>query len=216
MNGKQVATGSCQNNIFTNRQHEEMEKILNNLDSLSWEHKVPLYNKKDILSLLYDISDTYEAAREAFIHYKMLIDTVKEGYIAFSKDCCPSMVKHKFDEYKKLDKNRKKDSPVFIGTSTFEKTYKLGVIEWMNVANEKFDNQLAFWNRLIKIENAKKSYKSFGVRRKWKHWKSLSKKDKNRLQENFRKQLLKKRFSLRSILLAFHKLSRKRKIKVGM
>ncbi|EJF87666.1 hypothetical protein [Bartonella rattimassiliensis] len=105
--------------------------------------------KRALLLLLYDISNAYKAARKTFIYYKQLIDTVKEGYMAFDKDCHYSTARDAINTCKEKDKEKKKGLCVAKGTPTFEKAYKLGVKEWMKVANKKCDNRLIFWERLI-------------------------------------------------------------------
>ncbi|WP_375670696.1 hypothetical protein [Bartonella sp. SD1336NMGDW] len=149
---KQEAIGSYQDDIFTNTEYEKIKKIVDRLPS---EYEWLLLNKKDILSLLRNISDGYNAARETFLYYKELIETVKEGYIAFDKDCCHSTVKSKIDACREQDKNREKGCLIAGRTLTFEEAYKLGVREWMKVSNEKFGNQLVFWKMLIEIENSR-------------------------------------------------------------
>lgn len=144
-----------EDNIYANAEYEEIEKILERPNSLSHDYELLLYNKKSILWLLYDISNNYKAARDTFLYYHKLIETVKEGYMAFDKDCCYSVVKSEIDACKEEDKKRKKGLFIVGGMLTFEEAYKLGVIEWMKVSNEKFYNQRIFWNKLIQIENTR-------------------------------------------------------------
>ncbi|WP_208440051.1 hypothetical protein [Bartonella raoultii] len=106
--------------------------------------------KKALLSLLYDISSDYKAARETFIYYKMLIDTVKEGYIALDEDCSYSTVEWAMQVCRKRDQEEKKDLSISEEMPTFEEAYKLGAREWMRASNEKCDNRLIFWEELIK------------------------------------------------------------------
>ncbi len=78
----------------------------------------------------------------------MLIDTVKEGYIAFDKSCCYSTVERAMEVCKERDKEEKKDLVLDEKIPTFEEAYKLGVKEWMKSSNEKCDNRLIFWEKL--------------------------------------------------------------------
>ncbi|GAA4657435.1 hypothetical protein [Bartonella pachyuromydis] len=87
-------------------EYETLEKILRGFGSLPCSGLCIC--KKVLLSLLYDISSDYKAARETFIYYKMLIDTVKEGYIAFDEDCCYSTVEWAMQVCRKRDKEEKK------------------------------------------------------------------------------------------------------------
>ncbi|WP_026501452.1 hypothetical protein [Bartonella vinsonii] len=104
---------------------------------------------------MYDISNDYKAARETFIYYKRLIDAMKEGYIAFDFDCCYWTVEYKLNEYKKRDKEDKKGLCFDQESPTFEEAYKLGVIEWMKVANKECYDRLSFWESLVGIEKLK-------------------------------------------------------------
>ncbi|UNF46849.1 hypothetical protein [Bartonella krasnovii] len=128
-------------------EYETLEKILRGFGSLPCSGLCIC--KKVLLSLLYDISSDYKAARETFIYYKMLIDTVKEGYIAFDKDCSYFTVEEAMKVCRKRDKEEKKDLSISEKTPTFEEAYKLGVKEWMKVSNEKCDNRLIFWKKLV-------------------------------------------------------------------
>lgn len=116
---------------------------------LSHNYRLLCICKKGLLSFLYDISSDYKAARETFIYYKMLIDTVKEGYIAFDEGCCYSTVEEAMKVCRKRDKEEKKDLSISEEMPTFEEAYKLGVKEWMKVSNEKCDNRLIFWKELV-------------------------------------------------------------------
>lgn len=136
-------------------EYEEIEKILKFPYHLYPNYELLLSLKRALLSLLYDISDTYKAARNTFIYYKRLIDTVKKGYMAFDKDCRYSTVRNDIDACRKKDKERKKGLRIAKETPTFEKAYKLGVIEWMKVSNKKCDNQCIFWKMLVEINNSK-------------------------------------------------------------
>ncbi|GAA5095696.1 hypothetical protein [Bartonella acomydis] len=131
-------------------EYETLEEILP-----CWYYNMPgdsellCICKRELLSLLYDISSAYKAARKTFIYYKMLIDTVKEGYIAFDKDYHYSTVEDVINTCKERDKEKKKGLCVAKEIPTFEKAYKLGVREWMQAANEKCDNRLIFWEKLV-------------------------------------------------------------------
>ncbi|WP_273754983.1 hypothetical protein [Bartonella sp. MM73XJBT.G] len=115
--------------------------------------------KRELLSLLYDISNAYKAARKTFIYYKQLIDTVKEGYISFDEDCRSSTVRYDIDVYRERDKEKKKGLCIAKETPTFEEAYKLGVREWTKGASKKCDNQWIFWKMLVKIGNSKEKLK---------------------------------------------------------
>ncbi|WP_254492503.1 hypothetical protein [Bartonella sp. B1099] len=138
-------------------EYETLEKILRGFGSLPGRGLCIC--KKVLLSLLYDISSDYKAARETFIYYKMLIDTVKEGYIAFDKDCCYSTVEEAMKVCRKRDKEEKKDLSISEEMPTFEEAYKLGVKEWMKGASKKCDDRLIFWKELVTIGNSKEKLK---------------------------------------------------------
>ncbi|WP_144751372.1 hypothetical protein [Bartonella saheliensis] len=140
-------------------EYEMLESIIRCGYFLSHNYRLLCICKQGLLSFLYDISSDYKAARETFIYYKMLIDTVKEGYIAFDKDCCSFIVKEAMKVCRKRDQEEKKDLSISEKTPTFEEAYKLGVREWMKVSNEKCDNRLIFWENLITIENSKEKLK---------------------------------------------------------
>ncbi|WP_375643254.1 MULTISPECIES: hypothetical protein [unclassified Bartonella] len=126
----------------------ETLKKLGGFGSMPGDSSVLCICKRELLSLLYDVSSDYKAARETFIYYKMLIDTVKEGYIAFDKSCCYSTVERAMEVCKERDKEEKKDLVLDEKIPTFEEAYKLGVKEWMKSSNEKCDNRLIFWEKL--------------------------------------------------------------------
>ncbi|WP_375679908.1 hypothetical protein [Bartonella sp. AP7XZML] len=87
----------------------ETLKKLGGFGSMPGDSSVLCICKRELLSLLYDVSSDYKAARETFIYYKMLIDTVKEGYIAFDKSCCYSTVERAMEVCKEREiKKRKK------------------------------------------------------------------------------------------------------------
>ncbi|UNE54022.1 hypothetical protein [Bartonella machadoae] len=138
-------------------EYETLKKILGNVFSCMMPDNCEslCLCKKALLSLLYDISSDYKAAREIFIHYKMLIDAVKEGYLSFDKDCYYSTVQSKIYECKVKDKEEKKGLCIDQKTPTFEEAYKLGVKEWMRDASEKCDNRLVFWEMLVRIDNSR-------------------------------------------------------------
>ncbi|WP_246054693.1 hypothetical protein [Bartonella massiliensis] len=80
---------------------------------------------------MYDVSSAYKVAGKTFIYYKMLIETVKEGAIAFNEDCRYSTVERVMKVCRKRDKQKKKDFSISEEMPTFEEAYKLGVKEWM-------------------------------------------------------------------------------------
>ncbi|WP_144751375.1 MULTISPECIES: hypothetical protein [Bartonella] len=152
-NEKQEATDSYKGNISTIIECEEIQKIATpDRSECDWL----LMNKEHILSLLYDISDGYEKAIKTFIYYKMLIDTVKEGYIAFDKECNYFIIEEKIKICRENDEQREKDSSIAEETLTFEEAYKLGAREWMRSSNKKCDNRLIFWKKLVEEENSKR------------------------------------------------------------
>ncbi|CAK02402.1 hypothetical protein [Bartonella tribocorum] len=141
-------------------EYETLEEILP-----CWYYNMPgdsellcIY-KRELLSLLYDISSDYKKARETFIYYKQLIDTVKEGYMAFDENCRYSTVRYEIDTCKERDKEKKKGLRIAKETPTFEKAYKLGAREWMKVSNKKCDNQWIFWKMLVEIGNSQEKLK---------------------------------------------------------
>ncbi|WP_273718751.1 MULTISPECIES: hypothetical protein [Bartonella] len=132
-------------------EYETLKKILQGFGTMPGDCDVLCVCKRELLSLLYDISSDYKAARETFIYYKMLIDTVKEGYMAFDKDCRYSTVEKAMKACRKRDKEEKKDLVVLNEKiPTFEEAYKLGIKEWMKSSNEKCDNRLIFWEQLTR------------------------------------------------------------------
>ncbi|MCZ2157977.1 hypothetical protein NPX99_01550 [Bartonella sp. 220] len=135
-------------------EYETLKKIIGRFGSMPGNCEVLCICKRELLSLLYDTSSDYKAAREIFIHYKMLIDAVKEGYLSFDFDNAYYEVKHKLSKYKKRDKEKKKDLCFDEEPPTFEEAYKLGVIEWMKSANKECYDLLIFWKRLVKIGNS--------------------------------------------------------------
>ncbi|WP_375627852.1 MULTISPECIES: hypothetical protein [unclassified Bartonella] len=142
-----------------NTEYEEIEEILK-----SW-HLPPKYEclvgiKKYLLTLLYDISDDYRIAREIFIHYKRLLETVTEGYISLDEDRYTEEVKWKVNECKEKDKeliNEKDNYNLYISENipTFEKTYKLGTIEQIKSASKKCYNRFIYWDMLVNIINSR-------------------------------------------------------------
>ncbi|WP_273782626.1 hypothetical protein [Bartonella sp. ML69XJBT] len=140
-------------------EYETLEKILPYWYHMLGDSEMLYVCKKGLLSLLYDISSDYKAARETFIYYKMLIDTVKEGYIAFDKGCFYSTVEWAIQVYRKRDKEEKKGLSISEEMPTFEEAYKLGAEAWMRSSNETCDNRMIFWEMLITIENSKKKLK---------------------------------------------------------
>ncbi|UNF40344.1 hypothetical protein MNL09_07910 [Bartonella krasnovii] len=145
-NEKQESTDSYKGSISTVIECEEIQKTISPHRS---EGDWLLDNKSYILSLLYHISYSYKVAITTFIYYKMLINTVKQGYLAFDKDCSYSMVEEAMKVCRKRDKEEKKDLSISEEIPTFEEAYKLGVKEWMKVSNEKCDNRLIFWKELV-------------------------------------------------------------------
>ncbi|WP_273759240.1 hypothetical protein [Bartonella sp. ML70XJBT.G] len=130
-------------------EYEMLESIDRCGRFLSHNYRLLCICKKGLLSFLYDVSSDYKAARETFIYYKMLIDTVKEGYIAFDEDCRCATVERAMKVCRKKDKEEKKDLSISEKTPTFEEAYKLGVEAWMRSSNETCDNRLIFWEELI-------------------------------------------------------------------
>ncbi|GAA5111287.1 hypothetical protein GCM10023261_15430 [Bartonella jaculi] len=157
---------------------------------LSCNYRLLCLCKKGLLSLLYDISSDYKAARETFIYYKKLIDTVKEGYIAFDKDCCYSTVEWAMKVCRKKDKEEKKDLSISEEMPTFEKAYKLGVKEWMKVSNEKCDNRLIFWEKLITIGNSKEKLKIIFANKKVQALQEAVDKEKEQLENEIQSAIL--------------------------
>ncbi|WP_019222805.1 hypothetical protein [Bartonella rattaustraliani] len=142
-------------------EHETLEEVLSYLGPYSMPHEARLLCicKERLLLLLYDISSDYKAARETFIYYKQLIDTVKEGYMAFDQDYRYLMVRSDINACRKKDNEKKKGGHIDEETPTFEKAYKLGVIEWMKWSSKKCNNQLIFWEELFEIGNSKEKLK---------------------------------------------------------
>ncbi|MBX4335842.1 hypothetical protein [Bartonella raoultii] len=138
-------------------EYEALKKLQNGFGNLPCRS---LYVcKRELLSFLYDVSSDYKKARETFIYYKMLIDTVKEGYIAFDKDYSDFEVEEEMKVCRKRDREEKKDLDICEKMPTFEEAYKLGVKEWMRVSNKKCDNRLIFWKMLLIIGSSKEKLK---------------------------------------------------------
>lgn len=160
-------------------EYETLEEILScRYYNMPGKSELLCICKRELLSLLHDISSAYKAARKTFIYYKKLIDTVREGYIAFDKDCCYSTVEEAMNVCRKKDKEKKKGLRVAKETPTFEKAYKLGAKEWMKAANEKCDNRLIFWEMLVEIEWLQKKLKIIFGDEKVKALKEAIQKDK--------------------------------------
>ncbi|EJF82733.1 hypothetical protein MCU_01328 [Bartonella elizabethae Re6043vi] len=140
-------------------EYETLGKVLEGFGCRPSEWKRLCICKKVLLSFLYDVSSDYKAARKTFIYYKMLIDTVKEGYIAFDEDCRYSTVEGAMKVCRKKDKEEKKDLSISDEMPTFEEAYKLGAKEWMKGASKRCDDRLIFWEELITIGNSKEKLK---------------------------------------------------------
>ncbi|UNF45269.1 hypothetical protein MNL06_06950 [Bartonella krasnovii] len=140
-------------------EYEEISEILNHSNSLSDQYALLLQCKKDVLSLLYDISSDYKTARKTFIYYKKLIKTVKQGYLAFDKSCDFNTVKNAINICRENDKKRGNDLFIVEELRTFEKAYASGAKEWLRLSNEKCDDRLIFWEKLVGISNSQKKLK---------------------------------------------------------
>ncbi|WP_273758191.1 hypothetical protein [Bartonella sp. AU55XJBT] len=151
-NEKRESTDSYKGNISTIIACEEIQKTISPHRS---EGDWVLDNKSYILSLLYGISYGYKVAITTFIYYKMLINTVKEGYIALDEDCSYSTVEDAMKACRKKDKEEKKDLSISGEIPTFEEAYKLGAKERLRLSNEKCFDQLFYWDMLLKTENAR-------------------------------------------------------------
>ncbi|MET3560553.1 hypothetical protein ABID39_001255 [Bartonella japonica] len=140
--------------ISRNTEYEEIKKILEFPYHMVIDYEPLLICKKILLSLLYDISDTYKIARETFIHYKRLLETVTEGYIALNENFFTQDMEWKLNQYKEKDKEliNKKDSYNLQNSEdipTFEKAHKIGAIENIKSSSKKCHNKLIYWDSLI-------------------------------------------------------------------
>ncbi|WP_375655771.1 MULTISPECIES: hypothetical protein [unclassified Bartonella] len=172
-------------------EYETLEEILSRWYlSLPGDAELLCICKRELLALLYDISSDYKAARETFIYYKQLIDTVKEGYMAFDKDCCYSAVRNDIDVCREKDKEKKKGLRIAKETPKFEKAYKLGVIKWMKWSSKKCDNQWIFWEMLVKIGNSKEKLKIIFGDEKVNALEEAIEKDKEQLASEVQKAIL--------------------------
>lgn len=156
---KQKNIDTLWDNISIIPEHEEIEKMLEPSNALPGNCNLLLCYKRGILSLLYDISSDYKTARETFIYYKKLIKTVKQGYFAFDKSCDFNTVKEAINTCRENDKKRVKDFSSDEGLRIFEKAYASGAREWMRLSNEKCDDRLIFWEKLVGIRNSQKKLK---------------------------------------------------------
>ncbi|WP_375614077.1 hypothetical protein, partial [Bartonella sp. AC151YNML] len=187
---KKKFTDTLWDNISMSTEHKEIEKMLNLSESWSGECTLLLYCKKNVLSLLCDISSDYKAARETFIYYKKLIKTVKKGYVAFDNGCHSVTVRDVINTCKENDTNRAKNLSIFEGNPTFEEAYKLGVKEWMKSSNETCDNRLIFWEKLVEEKKLKEKLKIIFGDEKVKALKEAVEKDKEQLASEMQKAIL--------------------------
>ncbi|WP_375645634.1 hypothetical protein [Bartonella sp. AA56HLJMS] len=172
-------------------EYETLEEILSCWYlSLPRDAELLCICKRELLALLYDISSAYKAARKTFIYYKQLIDTVKEGYMAFDKDCRYSTVRNDIDVCREKDKEKKKGLRIAKETPTYEKAYKLGVIEWMKWSSKKCDNQWIFWKMLVKIGNSKEKLKIIFGDEKVNALEEAIKKDQEQFVSEFQEAIL--------------------------
>ncbi|WP_254474990.1 hypothetical protein [Bartonella sp. B1098] len=140
-------------------ENEEISEMLKHSDFLSNQCNLLLCYKREILSLLCDISSDYKTARETFIYYKKLIKTVKQGYLAFDKSCDFNTVKNAINICRENDKKRGNDLFIVEELRIFEKAYASGAKEWMRLSNEECDDRLIFWEKLVGIRNSQKKLK---------------------------------------------------------
>ncbi|WP_375628675.1 hypothetical protein [Bartonella sp. CM88QHHN] len=187
---KKKFTDTLWDNISISIEHKEIEKMLKLSESWSGECTLLLYCKKNVLLLLCDISSDYKAARETFIYYKKLIKTVKKGYVAFDNGCHSVTVRDAINTCKENDTNRAKNLSIVEGNPTFEEAYKLGVREWIKAANEKCDNRLIFWEKLVEEKKLKEKLKIIFGNEKIKALKEAVEKDKEQLASEMQKAIL--------------------------
>ncbi len=187
---KKKFTDTLWDHISISIEHKEIEKMLKLSESWSGECTLLLYCKKNVLLLLCDISSDYKEARETFIYYKKLIKTVKKGYVAFDNGCHSVTVRDVINTCKENDTNRAKNLSIVEGNPTFEEAYKLGVKEWMKSSNEKCDNRLIFWEKLVEEKKLKEKLKIIFGNEKVKALKEVVEKDKDQLASEMQKAVL--------------------------
>ncbi|WP_375626564.1 hypothetical protein, partial [Bartonella sp. PS17NMGDW] len=190
---KKKFTDTLWDNISISIEHKEIEEMLKLSESWSGECTLLLYCKKNVLLLLCDISSDYKAARETFIYYKKLIKTVKKGYVAFDNGCHSVTVRDAINTCKENDTNRAKNLSIVEGNPTFEEAYKLGVKEWMKSSNEKCDNRLIFWEKLVEEKKLKDKLKVIFGDKKVKALKEAIEKDKEQLASEVQKAIFGKK-----------------------
>lgn len=186
---KKIADTLWDNISILTTEYEEISEILNHSNSLSDQYALLLQCKKDVLSLLYDISSDYKTARETFIYYKKLIKTVKQGYLAFDKSCDFNTVKNAINICRENDKKRGNDLFIVEELPTFEEAYKLGAKEWLRLSNEKCDDRLIFWEKLVGISNSQKKLKSIFGEKQLKKIEEAVKKDREQVKREMQEAI---------------------------
>ncbi|PIT69179.1 hypothetical protein [Bartonella tribocorum] len=193
-NEKQKFADTLWDNIsIPTTEYEEIEKMFNDRNSLSNQCALLLYCKKDVLSLLYDISSDYKTARETFIYYKKLIKTVKKGYMAFDKGCSYTIVKDTINTCKNNDASMEQDSSIVEGTLTLKKAYASGARGWLRSSNEKCDDRLIFWEKLVGISNSQKKLKIIFGEKQLKKLEEAVEKEREQVKREMREAIFEKK-----------------------